>query len=117
MRIDSASLLDIEGAAQLILQFSSGMSRADFDGDVKTQKAVLHEITVLGEAVKRLTDAFRARHPEVPWRIMAGMRGHVTHEYDDVDLDEIWQVIVRDIPDLLELIAPLRHELGIADSR
>lgn len=117
MRSDSASLLDIESAAQLILQFSRGMSRADFDGDVKTQKAVLHEITVLGEAVKRLTHAFRATHPEVPWRIMAGMRDHVTHEYDDVDLGEIWQVIVRDIPNLLQLIAPLLHELGNADSR
>lgn len=114
MQRDNAALVDIANAARLIVAFTEGMDRAAFDGDLKTQKAILHEIIVLGEAVKRLSQSFRASHPDVPWRLMAGMRDHLTHEYDDVDLDEIWQVVTRDAPALLGQFAPLLHRLDDA---
>ena len=74
MRRDEATLLDIATAARLDLEFIEGMDRADFLDDIKTQSSVLHQLMVLGEAVKRLSDDFRARHPEIPWTLMAGMR-------------------------------------------
>ena len=74
MRLDEATLLDIATAARLDLEFIEGMDRADFLDDIKTQSSVLHQLMVLGEAVKRLSDDFRARHPEIPWTLMAGMR-------------------------------------------
>ncbi len=117
MRRDDAALVDIAGAARLIIAFSEGMSRAAFGGDLKTQKAVLHEIIVLGEAVKRLSPSFRAAHPNIPWSLMAGMRDHLTHEYDDVDLDEIWKVVTRDAPALLGQLAPLLHHLDDTGTR
>jgi len=63
--------------------------------------AVLYEIVVLGEAARRLSEEIRAAHPEVPWREIIGMRSIVTHGYDQVDDDELWQVIERDLPDLM----------------
>ncbi|MCT7954918.1 DUF86 domain-containing protein [Laspinema sp. D3] len=45
---------------------------------------------------------FRSQHPEI-----AGMRDKVTHQYDIVKLEEVWEAIQRDIPELLEAIAPL----------
>jgi uncharacterized protein with HEPN domain len=74
---------------------------------VKTQSAVLHQLLVLGEAVKRLSGDFRDAHPEVPWRLIAGMRDKLIHHYDSVDLDEVWRVAERDIPYLAEQIVPL----------
>jgi uncharacterized protein with HEPN domain len=79
------------------------MDKTAFENDLKTQSAVLHRLPVLGEAVRRLSGQFRTNHPHVPWRLMAGMRDNLIHEYDAVDLDEVWKTISTDIPHLLEL--------------
>jgi uncharacterized protein with HEPN domain len=50
------------------------MDKDSFLNDLKTQSATLHQLTVIGEAIKRLSMEFRARHPEVPWTLVAGMR-------------------------------------------
>ncbi|MGD0537659.1 MAG: HepT-like ribonuclease domain-containing protein [Verrucomicrobiota bacterium] len=63
--------------------------------------AVLYELVVMGEAARRLSPEIRAVHPEVPWRDMIGLRSIVTHGYDQIDDDELWQVIERDLPDLI----------------
>jgi uncharacterized protein with HEPN domain len=86
---DDATLLDIVNAARLIQTFIQAMTQEAFVGDLKTQSAVLHQSTVIGEAVKRLSQAFRERHPILPWSLMAGMRDHLIHGYDAIDLDEV----------------------------
>ena len=63
--------------------------------------AVLYEIVVMGEAARRLSPEIRTAHPEVPWRDIIGMRSVVTHGYDQIDDDELWQVIERDLPELI----------------
>jgi uncharacterized protein with HEPN domain len=55
------------------------------------QDAVVRCLEVIGEATKRLSQDFRDRHPEVPWRAMAGMRDLLIHAYDRVDLEEVWE--------------------------
>ena len=59
------------------------------------------------EAVKRLSEAYRAEHSGVPWRLVAGMRDRLIHHYDDVDLDEVWRTVRRDVPALIALLDPL----------
>jgi uncharacterized protein with HEPN domain len=107
MRRDEATLLDIAKAARLTIEFTRGMDRSAFLGDVKTQSAVLHQLLILGEAAKRLSNDFRSSHPEVPWPLVAGMRDKLIHEYHEVDLHEVWRTTQRDIPDLLRIIDPL----------
>src|SRR6266536_1140508 len=103
----NATLLDVASAARLVLQFKSGMDKPAFLADAKTQSAILPQLLVLGEAVKRLSPELRAEHPEVPWSLIAGMRDQLIHHYDSVDLDEVWRTAEKDIPDLLSLIEPL----------
>ena len=107
MSHDEAILLDIARAARLVLEFKQGMDKAAFLEDIKTQSAVLHQLMVLGEAVKRLSTDFRALHPEIPWAPMAGMRDQLIHGYDIVDLDEVWKTADADVPALLALLEPL----------
>jgi uncharacterized protein with HEPN domain len=104
---DDATLLDIGRAAHLIQTFIAGMAKDDFLADQKTQSAVLHQLTILGEAVKRLSRTFRDHHPILPWALMSGMRDHLIHGYDTVDLDEVWNTVSQDIPEVLTKITPL----------
>jgi len=72
MQRDLTILLDIVQAAQLIQAFKEGMNKTAFDADRKTQSAVLHQLMVIGEAVKRLSPEFRASHSGIPWSGIAG---------------------------------------------
>ena len=108
---DDATLLDMANAARLIQTFIQGMTKEAFLGDLKTQSAVLHQVTVIGEAVKRLSQAFRGRHPILPWSLMAGMRDHLMHGDDAVDLEEVWQTATRDVPEVLTTLEPLLPRL------
>jgi uncharacterized protein with HEPN domain len=95
---------DIINAGNLILEFTEGFEKRTFVNDHKTRSAVLYQLTVVGEAVKRLSKEFRAQHTHIPWGLIAGMRDHLIHGYDLVDWDEVWQTARKDIPDLLQKI-------------
>lgn len=57
----------------------------------------LHHVTAIGEAAARVSEATRVAHPEVPWRGVIGMRNAVVHGYFQVDWDELWNVVERDL--------------------
>lgn len=108
---DDATLLDIANAAYLIQNFIQGMTKEAFLGDLKTQSAVLHQVMVIGEAVKRLSQAFREQYPILPWALIAGMRDQLIHGYDAVDLEEVWKTATCDVPEVLIKLEPLLPRL------
>jgi uncharacterized protein with HEPN domain len=59
---DDIVLKDILNAAQLIRAFVEGYDRHAFIDDLKTCSAVLYQLTVIGEAVKRLSVEYRDAH-------------------------------------------------------
>ena len=107
MSRDEAALFDVVHAAQQVADFVAGLDRQTFEADARTQSAVLHQLLVIGEAVKRLSPGFKKFHPGMPWRLIAGMRDKLIHEYDEVDLDEVWSTVTRDAPALLGYIESL----------
>jgi uncharacterized protein with HEPN domain len=66
-RKDTATLLDIQRASQKVIQFHQGISKTDFIEDDKTQSAIVFQLMIIGEVVKRLSQEFRTLHPETPW--------------------------------------------------
>jgi uncharacterized protein with HEPN domain len=104
---DEHTLLDIANAARMIISFTQGMTKRAFLKDYKTQSAVLHQLMVIGEAVKRLSAAFRAEHAHILWAQIAGMRDQLIHAYDTVDIDEVWRTATHDVPILLRQVEPL----------
>ncbi len=107
MRRDEAHLLDIARFAREILNLTNGMDELNFAASRTSQLAVLYEIAVLGEAVKRLSPEFRSRHQEIPWKEIAGMRDKVIHQYDRVKISVVWRVVSIEIPELLANLEPL----------
>ncbi|MEZ5354086.1 MAG: DUF86 domain-containing protein [Bryobacteraceae bacterium] len=100
-------MLDILRAARLTIEFKGPAAKAEFLEDAKTQSAVLHQLLIIGEAVKRLSPEFRATHSSVPWKLIAGTRDMLIHSYDAVDLAEVWNMVTYDLPELIRLIEPL----------
>lgn len=107
MNRDDAALLDIHNTVQRILLFTVGQTKASLAANEEKQSAILYQVIVVGEATKRLSTDFRNAHSHIPWKDIAGMRDILAHQYDRVNLDTLWDVIQNDIPELIELIAPL----------
>ena len=101
MSRDDAVALDMLNAARRAVDFAADCTEAELGTDLKTQSAILHQLLVLGEAAKRLSDDFREAHPGTPWKAIAGMRDRIIHGYDDVDLREVWRTVDRDLPSLI----------------
>jgi len=58
-------------------------------------------LEIIGEATKHLSESFRKSHPDVPWKMMAGMRDILIHAYHEADLNIIWKTVKEFLPDLL----------------
>ena len=63
MRPDRLYLLDIIEAADRVDVHLAERDRERFLADVTRQAAVLHELTVIGEAASRLSESLRQVHP------------------------------------------------------
>jgi uncharacterized protein with HEPN domain len=98
---DAIIIDDIIHAARLAIEFTAGLDQQAFLSDLKSQSAAIHQLLVMGEAVKRLSLGYRESHPDVPWKLMAGMRDVLIHGYDIVDLDQVWQSLQIDLPEIL----------------
>jgi uncharacterized protein with HEPN domain len=67
----------------------------------------LRNLEVIGEAAKRLDDTYRATHPQIPWRALAGLRDVLIHQYESVDPERVWAIVEGELPGLREAIAVL----------
>jgi len=91
-------LEDIVEAIRKIQFFTSDLSLQTFSSDVKTFDAVIRNLEIIGEAIKRVPEDVRSKYPDVEWRKIAGLRDILAHEYFGVDKEIIWDVIHSKLP-------------------
>ena len=111
MRDDSERILDMLEAVDRI-ERHSGKGREAFQEDELIQTWVVHHLEVIGEAASKLGQDFRNTYSEIPWPQIIAMRNVLTHEYFGIDLDEVWQVVERDLPELKQNLNKIREELA-----
>ncbi len=102
----------LEGAA-------ATLERAAFLSDPTLQRAFVRSFEIIGEAAKHVSEPFRARYPDIPWRAMAGMRDRMIHNYLGVDYEIVWDAVKNKAPELridLERIVGLESLRGSADT-
>lgn len=94
-------------AATDALTFMEGMAEEDFLADLRTQRAVVMSLMIVGEAASRIVadhPEFMAAHPEIAWRGIRGMRNRIAHGYFDIDLHVVWTTVQAELPTLIEYL-------------
>jgi uncharacterized protein with HEPN domain len=108
VRNDRERLTDILRAIDHILAKTTD-GRQSFESDELPQVWVLHHLQTIGEASRALSPEFRHRHPDSIWSAAAGMRNILVHHYFEIDVDEVWKVVDRDLTPMREKV---RHILA-----
>ncbi len=91
-------LEDIIHAIGKIRRYTDGFSCESLAKDDKTLDAVVRNLEVIGEATKQMPGEIRARHPDVEWKKMAGLRDILIHAYFGIDVEIVWDVIQDKLP-------------------
>ena len=97
MNRDSTYVNQILEAIDKIEKYTEN-GKVEFMTTQLIQDAVIRNVEVIGEISKRISDGFRAFHYEVPWKQMAGIRDVLIHDYDSIDLEIVWNVVVNELP-------------------
>ena len=100
-------------AATEACDFVEGLGKDQFLADKRTQQADVMSVIIIGEAATKIMDrhgAFVARHPELPWRSMRGMRNRIAHGYFDINLDVVWDTVQTALPALARQIPDIRGD-------
>ena len=94
---DLAWVLDMLQASRKALEYAHGLSEEQFGASSLHQDAVLRQLTIIGEAAKRVSAEYRVNHHAIPWRHILGFRDVVVHDYARVDLQEVWRIVQQDL--------------------
>jgi len=97
---DKGRLEDIIEYSYRVSQFIQGVSLDDFTSENLIYYAVMKNVEVVGEAAFMLTKAFKAAHPETPWKMIESMRHILVHNYAHVISETLYDTAVNDIPKL-----------------
>jgi uncharacterized protein with HEPN domain len=108
-RTDSDFARDMEEAIRRISAYTDGLTYEAFLLDTKTQDAIVRNLEIIGEAAKNISAHLRAKHAEIPWKSMAGVRDRLIHDYFGVNFDIVWEIISNDLP---KVMGPLKRLLG-----
>jgi uncharacterized protein with HEPN domain len=97
-------LRHIRDEARYLARCSVGLSGEHFARDETLKRAFVRSIEVIGEAAKQLPSEFRAEHPDIEWRAIAGMRDKLVHDYLGIDYDIVWDVVTNKVPAVLRQV-------------
>ncbi len=96
-------LLHISKAIDDILKYVSGESLDTFSNNDLMHDAVLFQFSIIGEAVNFVQNELLEKY-NYPWYKVRSFRNLISHEYFNIKMEAVWQIIEKDLPELRAVI-------------
>ena len=84
------------------------MNYDDFADNILVVDACVFNLSQMGELANKVDAVFAQSCPQVPWRLLYGLRNRIVHDYEGVNLQLIWQIIADDLPELREELSKIK---------
>ena len=113
MRRDDALLLDMLLSARHAVGSAAPLTFSEFENDDLHQLAILKAVEIIGEAASRISEETKAKHPDISWTEIIGMRNRFVHAGFAIQRDILWRTVQDDLPPLiaqLEALVPPEPE-------
>ena len=110
MKDDKLFLIHISESIARIEQYLPSRQDEFMDSSL-IQDAVIRNLQIMAESTQRLSDSLKEQHPEVPWRKIAGFRNILVHDYLGIDLDRIWEIVNKDMPQLKASVEKILNQI------
>ena len=101
---------DILEAIAKIERYTKDMTLAELEADELRVDGVIRNFTIIGEAARKIPTEVEKKYADIPWAQMRGLRNRVVHEYRNVDLEIVWDIIQNYLPPLALQLRPLLQE-------
>lgn len=102
--VDRSGLSDIVDNIALAESFVDGLDYDRFLNDMRTFYALTRCLDIISEASRSLSPELKARHPEMPWRQIAGSGNVYRHDYEDVVHRLVWGTVREFLPSLRKVV-------------
>lgn len=97
---DDLYLAELVEATREVTRYLQGVSDSRWYEDSMLRSAVLHQLTVIGEIARALSEEVRARHPDIPWAQIRAFRNIAVHEYFALDKALVLRIARDEVPEL-----------------
>jgi uncharacterized protein with HEPN domain len=101
------------GSIAKIERYTHGLSIDDFHANSLVQDGVRCNLQIIGEAAHNIEQnhtQFAEAHADVPWAVMYRMRNRIAHGYFSIDVDVLWQTVMRDLPNVKPQLERIRQQ-------
>ena len=102
-------------ALSKVVEKSAGLTREDLAEGEDNTELIIHYLTILGEAANNVSEEFVKAHPDIDFAAMAGVRHRLVHDYANIDLDSIWEIVSRDVLRQYPQVKALSDSLPLPD--
>jgi len=101
---------DIWEAVEKIERYVSALNHEAFIKDDKTIDSVARNLEIIGEAANRISKDFRAQHSEIDWPKIIGLRNRIVHDYFNIDVEIVWEIVQKDLPTFKSKLLVVRDD-------
>ena len=115
-RREDLYLADIVTAYYRIASYLENLNFADFQKDDLRQDGVIRQLSIIGEAASSLAPATRDAAPEIPWKLVRGMRNMLVHQYFDADLIIVFNAATKSVPELADRILAILKQRDASEA-
>ena len=101
--LNKQRLIHIREACGKITQYVGEMEKGIFLSDPQVQDAVMYQLIIIGEAVIHIDHDLLKKYPH-PWFKIRALRNYAAHEYFNLKMWTIWEVVNKHISKLHTIV-------------
>lgn len=80
----------------------------DFELNEEKIDAVILNLEQIGETAKKMSVETKSKHPDVNWPSIIGLRNMISHEYEGIKLNIVYEIATKHIPDLADALSTMK---------